>query len=152
MSKELDQYLTDVPVYQFRLVDGSTILAKLTDIDDKDNVHLQDPHEVRLEEGSQEIFDVSIHKYMFMSDEREVTISLNNVISYSEANMDTKEFYSKVMLQARIRDMVKEIKKDHSVSSSDLFTSFIDGLDNQDTTPKFGNRFGKRPWPPREDL
>ena len=152
MSKELDQYLTDVPVYQFRLVDGSTILAKLTDIDDKDNVHLQDPHEVRLEEGSQEIFDVSIHKYMFMSDEREVTISLNNVISYSEANMDTKNFYSKVMLQARIRDMVKEIKKDHSVSSSDLFTSFIDGLDNQDTTPKFGNRFGKRPWPPREDL
>tara|TARA_R100000234_G_scaffold111157_1_gene83993 strand:+ start:1977 stop:2420 length:444 start_codon:yes stop_codon:yes gene_type:complete len=147
MSKELNQYLRSVPVYQFRLVDGTTILAKLIDIDDSNNVHLEDPHEVHLQ-PSHDIFDVAIHKYMFMSDEREITISLDSVISHSEANLQTKDFYTKAILQTRIRDMVGELKKEHTVDTSAIFKSFIDGLDNLDSRPKFG----KKPWPPEEDI
>ena len=121
MSKELNQYLRSVPVYQFRLVDGTTILAKLIDIDDSNNVHLEDPHEVHLE-PSNDIFDV--------------------------ANLQTKDLYTKAILQTRIRDMIGEFKRDHVVDTSDMFKSFIDGLDSLDSRPKFG----KRPWPPEEDI
>ena len=38
MSKELDQYLEDQPIFMFKLVDGSTIVGRMQDIDDKDNM------------------------------------------------------------------------------------------------------------------
>ena len=154
MSKELDQYLDSMPVYQFRLVDGSTVLAKLIDIDDSNNVHLQDAHEVHLEESNETIFDVSIHKYMYMSEERKLTINLDKVISHSEASRHCKNFYSKAVLHSRMRDMVNDIQSDHkSTFASDIFKSFIDGLDNQDYKEKYRGWDGHpKPWPPEEDI
>lgn len=150
MSKDLDQYLDTLPVYQFKLVDGSTLLAKLYDIDDKDNVHLQDAHEVHLIEEDPAVFDVSIHKYMYMSAERSSIINLDKIITYSEVSLRTKNFYSKAVLQSRLHELYNEFKLDYK---SDIFKSFIDGLDNKGSSNKYRGWDGHpKPWPPLEDI
>ena len=74
MSKDFKQYLSDQPIFMFKLVDGTTVIATLEDI--KDNiVTIKDAQEIQLIGDSTLSWDMSIHKWMFMSDERTVNSS-----------------------------------------------------------------------------
>jgi hypothetical protein len=132
MSIELDQYLEKQPIYQFKLMDGTTIVAKLCDIDDNNQVHLEEPHEVHYREGDTQM-SIALHKWMYMSDETRTSISLDHVLAYSELNVDSKSFYSKAILKAKVDVLKKELQKRENQSIfSDVVNSIIDGLDNQD--------------------
>ena len=142
MSKELNQYLENQPIFMFKLVDGSTVIGRMEDIDTNDNIIIQDPQEVVLHESGRPELDMAMHKYMFLSDERTTLINLDKVISYSEANLMVKQFYSKSILRSRVNDTIRNKQNSYF---SELINSFIDGLDNQDFR-------SKPPWPPEEDI
>tara|TARA_X000001316_G_C921209_1_gene35536 strand:- start:1270 stop:1728 length:459 start_codon:yes stop_codon:yes gene_type:complete len=132
MSTELDQYLEKQPIYQFKLMDGTTIVAKLRDIDDNDQVHLEEPHEVHYSEDNAQM-SIALHKWMYMSDETHTSINLNHVLAYSELNVKSKSFYSKAILKAKVNVLADELQKRENQSLfSDVVNSIIDGLDNQD--------------------
>ena len=88
MSTELNQYLNELSIYMIRLVDGTTIIAKIID-EDTNTFLIQHPHEVHLHEGTRAL-DMSIHDWMYLSDDTETIIQKDKVISYSEANILTK--------------------------------------------------------------
>jgi len=152
MSKELDQYLEEQPIFMFKLVDGSTIIGRMQDIDDDDNVVLQDPHEVTLHESGVPALDMAMHKYMFLSDETTTIVNLDKVISYSEVNLIVKKFYSKSVLEGKVASYKKSLA-DQQSSFSNLIKAFIDGLDNQDSKEEYTGWDGyPKPWPPEEDI
>tara|TARA_A100001201_G_scaffold127763_1_gene112620 strand:+ start:262 stop:711 length:450 start_codon:yes stop_codon:yes gene_type:complete len=149
MSKELDQYLEDQPIFMFKLVDGSTIVGRMQDIDDKDNIVLEDAREVTLHESGKPALDMAMHEYMFLSDERITTINLDKVITYSEVTLSVKRFYSKSLLHHKI----KQQEEFASSTITDLFKAFIDGLDNKGYSNKYTGWDGHpKPWPPEEDV
>ena len=148
MSKELEQYLDELDIHMIRLVDGSTILAKIVDEDDKMFL-LQYPHEVCLHEATNAL-DMSIHDWMFLSDDSEVMIQKSNVLCHSQANILTKNFYSKVVLRNRIKSM---FTKENTSFGSKFIDSIIDGLDNKGFSNKYKGWDGyPKPWPPEEDI
>lgn len=133
MSAELNNYLKTLPIYQFKLVDGSSIIGKLVDIED-DIVHLEETHEVRYHENSKHQVELTMHKWMYLSDEKTTQVNLNHVISYSELNTTSKQFYSKSVLKAKIEALKDDLMEDGNKSLfSDVFNSIIEGLDNQDS-------------------
>ena len=94
---------------------------------------------------------------MFMSDERVINVNLDNILSYSELNYEGKQFYSKVVLKGRVRDMVSDIRKESQVfggNLSNMFDSLLDGLDKQGskTDDYIGWDGHPKPWPPEEDI
>ena len=156
MSKDFKQYLSDQPIFMFKLVDGTTVIATLEDI--KDNiVTIKDAQEIQLIGDSTLSSDMSIHKWMFMSDERTVNINLDNVLSYSELNNQGKQFYSKVVMKNRVKSMVEDLKKDTESfggNLTEMFNSLLDGLEQQDsrTDDYIGWDGYPKPWPPAEDI
>jgi hypothetical protein len=144
MSTELEQYLNGLQVYMMRLTDGTSIITKILDEDDHTFI-VQHPYECVLHDHGLNSLDMSIHSYMFLSDEEEVIIQKSNVISHCIASKASKDFYQKAMLRARLKSMVE---REGLSFGSEILSSLFDGLDNQGTAPKRR----KRPWPPREDL
>ena len=156
MSKDFEQYLSDQPIFMFKLVSGTTVLGVLEDIQNN-MVSIRHAHEVMLIDESNVKWDMSIHKWMFMSDERVINVNLDNILSYSELNYEGKQFYSKVVLKGRVRDMVSDIRKESQVfggNLSNMFDSLLDGLDKQGskTDDYIGWDGHPKPWPPEEDI
>ena len=156
MSKDFEQYLSDQPIFMFKLVSGTTVLGVLEDIQNN-MVSIRDAHEVMLIDESNVKWDMSIHKWMFMSDERVINVNLDNVLSYSELNNQGKQFYSKVVMKNRVKSMVEDLKKDTESfggNLTEMFNSLLDGLEQQDsrTDDYIGWDGYPKPWPPAEDI
>jgi len=154
MSAELDQYLQKQPIFQFRLVDGSTIIGKILDIDDANKVHLEEAYEVHFDNNGPTNLEIALHKWMCMSDEKTCIINFNHVISHSELNIKAKEFYSKTILKTKIEGLSGDLeKKEPNSIFSEVVRSIIEGLDNQDYLDEYTGWDGyPKPWPPEEDI
>lgn len=143
MSTELDQYLNELPIKMVRLVDGSVILAKILD-EDKYTILVQHPYEINLIDGG-DMLDMSLNEFMYLSDDTEITIQKDKILSSSNANLKAKNYYSKVILKQKLKTMAAE---NAFPFGSEIMNALFDGLDNQDSS---SNRSDK-PWPPREDI
>tara|TARA_S200002703_G_scaffold99575_1_gene86064 strand:+ start:746 stop:1210 length:465 start_codon:yes stop_codon:yes gene_type:complete len=154
MSVELDQYLEKQPIFQFRLVDGSTIIGKISDIDDSNKVHLEEAYQVHFDNSGPANLEIVLHKWMCMSDEKTCIINLNHIISHSELNTKAKEFYSKTILKTKVEALSSDLKSKESDSIfSEVVRSIIEGLDNQDYLDDYEGWDGyPKPWPPEEDI
>ena len=151
MSAELDQYLQKQPMFQFRLVDGSTIIGKILDIDDSNIVHLEEAYEVHFDpKDGYDTMEICLHKWMSMSDEKTCTINLNHVISHSELNIRAKNFYSKAVLKTKVEALSDDLtRREPGSIFSDVVRSIIEGLDNQDSLKDYsdwGEGFNSDRW------
>ena len=154
MSKELNEYLTNMPVHVFKLVDGNTIIGKLIDSDENDVV-IAKPHELGVLETSKNSMDVCINEWLYGCDAEEVLISQKNIITHSEASMTMKNFYSKCVLKTKIHQMVSDLNpKSKSVNPMNIFESLLNGLEQQDSRRDdyIGWDGHPKPWPPEEDI
>tara|TARA_B100001057_G_C22710853_1_gene895720 strand:- start:605 stop:1114 length:510 start_codon:yes stop_codon:yes gene_type:complete len=137
MSDELDQYLSKLPIYVFKLMDGNTIIARLLkDADAEEGlVYVSQPQSVVLD-GRQ----IIMHEYMYGCEANKIHIDTMNIITYSEATLRLKNFYSKCILQAKIDDIAldtgvdNEETEEKELSWTDFISSFIDGLEPKDST------------------
>ena len=156
MSVELNEYLMDLPIYVFKLVDGNTIIAKLID-NDESGVIISNPHQLDLFEGDRKI-DIIMNEWMYGCGKNEVIITLDKIIAQSEADLPMKKFYSKVMLKEKLHqslsDRLKSKQKKRPPTSMEWFFSFLDGLEQQDSRKDdyIGWDGHPKPWPPEEDI
>ena len=143
MSTELDQYLNELPIKMVRLVDGSVILAKLIDEDDH-TILVQHPYEINLIDNGN-ILDMALNEYMYLSDDEELTIQKDKILASSDANLKSKDCYSKVILKQKLR---KISSRNGFSFGSEIINALFDGLDNQG----FSSNTWNKPWPPEEDV
>ena len=135
MSAELDQYLQKQPMFQFRLVDGSTIIGKILDIDDSNIVHLEEAYEVHFDpKDGYDTMEICLHKWMSMS----------------ELNIRAKNFYSKAVLKTKVEALSDDLtRREPGSIFSDVVRSIIEGLDNQDSLKDYsdwGEGFNSDRW------
>jgi len=134
MSKELDEYLDNMPIFVFKLVDGGTIIGEIMDNDGKE-ILLSNPQEIALinsEDGSMN--NIYMNEWIYGSDSSEVLINCDKVIAKSEASIKLKNFYSKVNLQNKVKTLAKEMgmNGDTVFDSLSFVKSLFNGLDNKD--------------------
>ena len=100
MSIELNEYLMNLPIYVFKLIDGNTIIAKLLETDES-GVIVSNPHQLDLHEHGNKL-DIIMNEYLFGCNTNEVIITFDKIIVQSEADLPMKNFYSKTMLKDKV--------------------------------------------------
>ena len=156
MSVELNEYLMDLPIYVFKLIDGNTIIANLVD-NDETGVIISSPQQLGLTENKEQI-DLFMNDWMYGCGKNDIIITTDKIIAQSEANLQMKKFYSKYMLREKIHqtlsDNLERKKKKRPQSPIEMFFSLLDGLEQQDSCEDdyIGWDGHPKPWPPEEDI
>jgi len=161
MSDELNNYLNNTQINIYKMIDGSTIIARLVE-DDGEEIMVSKPQEVMLMPDGKSV-QLIMNEWMYGSDEDEdIIIHHDSIMSYSSASYKMKKFYSKCILRNRLDDLADNLNlKSKTSDSSDsietnpfeFLSSILDGLEPKDSSEdekaeeyKEENDFQKRRW------
>ena len=149
MSVELNEYLDNQNVQVFKLIDGTTVIAKVID-KDSSGFLLAKPHELGIEERDNRT-DIFMNEWLYGCDANEVLLTVDKILAHSQASRDMKDFYSKSMIRHKISDLIKDygIPQNNPSSKFDFIQSIIDGLVPKDSIdPNVEEQLNRRwNWP-----
>jgi hypothetical protein len=138
MSKELNEYLSNLPIHVFKLIDGSSVIARILDEDD-DGFILGRPFEIKLGRGRRGL-DLELYEWLYGCDAKDTFIAEETIMAHHEATMKLKNFYSKSLLQMKIDevaedlDSLDELKDELQIENPfDFIKGIIDGLEPKDS-------------------
>jgi hypothetical protein len=163
MTQELNNYLSKLPIKIFKLIDGSTIIAKVLE-DDGEEIMVSKPHEMDLITGdSKHRGNLVMNEWIYGCEQDEdIVIHHDMIMTDANASLKMKDFYSKAVLQNRLESLADslDLKPNDSKSLFDdglhpfeSLLSFLDGLEPKDSTMydkytgyKFQKPFQERRW------
>ena len=94
IEKKFPDELKDVPVKMFKLITGESIIAYVHDEDNLDSVAIEEPMRMDIEDGNSLVFS----PYLPFSDSKLHFIDTHNIMFESDASLDIKAYYMRILL------------------------------------------------------
>jgi hypothetical protein len=103
--------LEDVPVRLFKLISGESIIAYVHDNGNLDNIAIEEPMRVSVEDEHQLVFT----PYLPFSESTLHHIDMDNIMIETDVTLDIKAYYMKILL-----DQVEGIEQENTEISQTI--------------------------------